>query len=158
MLLPYNKLVIRSSAPLLPKEWQVLCTRVTHAWSEGGKAALECVEDVDLHRYAHVADDAAARVFRACSSAHRVNMYQCRKVSQGAIDALAESCMELKELNITGNPHITVQMLDNVVRRCTKLESLQLAGCDRIPENTLTGKYKRFCDIFDEEEEGPWTA
>eukprot|EP00928_Gymnodinium_smaydae_P075487 TRINITY_DN5851_c0_g2_i1.p4 TRINITY_DN5851_c0_g2~~TRINITY_DN5851_c0_g2_i1.p4 ORF type:complete len:103 (+),score=20.11 TRINITY_DN5851_c0_g2_i1:219-527(+) len=71
---------------------------------------------------------------------------------------LSLSCPALRELNLVGNPNVTTSALDEVVDKCKGLDSMQLAGCDRISEKAITSKYARFCDIFDEEEEGPWAA
>lgn len=119
---------------------------------------MKSVEGIDLHKFAHVDDDAAARVFLSCPHVRTINVYGCRRIGGASMKAIAEMCNEVRELNLTGNPNVTVSMLDEVIRCCRNLGSLSLAGCDRIPETTVSGKYAQYCDIFDEEEEGPWTA
>mmetsp|Transcript_12598 Transcript_12598/g.21900 ORF Transcript_12598/g.21900 Transcript_12598/m.21900 type:complete len:163 (+) Transcript_12598:52-540(+) len=129
----------------------------SHSWRDGIHEALQEAEDIDLHRF-NVNDQDVCALVKRCPHAQRINLYSCRQVTNCAVQALAHECSQLTDLNLTGNPHVTPVGVDEVVSCCKQLESLSVAGCDRIPENIISGRYARFCDIFDEEEEGPWTA
>jgi len=121
------------------------------------KEVLGEIETVDLRRLS-VDDAGAAALLSRCPRARFLNLSDCRRITDVTAAAVAKACPKLRELNVTGNPHLTAEGIDQVVQHCTALESLYLAGCDRIPEHLLVKRYARFCDIFDEEEEGPWAA
>lgn len=142
----------------LPVPTALASAAVSSAWCDGVQEALASAEVLDLHRCSRLADEDAIRLLRRCKSTRRLNVCGNRRLTDAAAIALAHSCPRLEELNLTGNPNVTVKGLDEVVKRCSRLESLQLSGCERVPENVVTGRYAKYCDIFDEEEEGPWAA
>jgi len=130
---------------------------VSLAWRDGLEEVLGEAETVDL-RSQKVDDVGAVSLLGKCPRARSVNLSDCRRLTDSTAASLAHACPKLRELNLTGNPHVTPKGIDEVVRHCAALESLYLAGCDKIPEHVLLKRYSRFCDIFDEDEEGPWAA
>mmetsp|Transcript_18971 Transcript_18971/g.29933 ORF Transcript_18971/g.29933 Transcript_18971/m.29933 type:complete len:169 (-) Transcript_18971:143-649(-) len=147
-----NALCFLSSTAVLAR------SAASSAWRDGSVEALKVAKEIDLHNFSRIEDSEAARVFFACPSARTINAYGCRRLGSSSFKAIAETCHELHTLNLTSNPNITVPMLDEIVSSCSDLNYLGLAGCDRIPEDKLRTKYAALVDIFDEEEEGPWTA
>ncbi|CAE8722046.1 unnamed protein product, partial [Polarella glacialis] len=149
--------VARACGSFLPVPVLLRGSAASIAWRDGIEEALHEAEEVDLH-LRNPTDAEARRLLLRCLNARHVNLCGCRSVGEGATSAVASSCPRLQELNVSCNPQITAVAIDEVVKGCPKLEALCLSGCDKISEQALTGRFAKFCDIFDEEEEGPWTA
>eukprot|EP00931_Biecheleriopsis_adriatica_P005797 TRINITY_DN107285_c0_g1_i1.p1 TRINITY_DN107285_c0_g1~~TRINITY_DN107285_c0_g1_i1.p1 ORF type:complete len:167 (-),score=17.66 TRINITY_DN107285_c0_g1_i1:527-1027(-) len=130
---------------------------VSVVWRDAIIQLLQEAANIDLHRF-DVSDSIIEVLAKRCPNARRINLYSCRRVTDQSLRVLSQACLKLTELNLTGIPSVTPEGVDVIVTGCKQLETLHLAGCDRISESIVVARYAKFCDIFDEEEEGPWTA
>jgi len=113
------------------------CTEITDAGLRNvAKVSGSTLEDISLTEL-QVSDVGIKDLCDIAVNLKAISLYQCRKIGDAAVRAIAQNCSILEKADFQYCTRITSASLVELAKNCPKLKELKIRNCDKATDDVL---------------------